>query len=137
MHVSLIHILSILQLIQEDILDAGNDKNEKEEVIKRKIPYILKRQLYENKPRRPYILKRGSYYYWKDKYFIYMWLSFLLMKYHYICVEMWQSTIILSLLQLWFIRCDFFCITINWTKCLKINLDLEHEVLCIIGIDIN
>jgi neurotensin len=50
-------------LIQEDILDAGNDKNEKEEVIKRKIPYILKRQLYENKPRRPYILKRGSYYY--------------------------------------------------------------------------
>lgn len=30
-----------------------------------------------------------------------------------------------------------FCITINWTKCLKINLDLEHEVLCIIGININ
>ncbi|XP_032272620.1 neurotensin/neuromedin N [Phoca vitulina] len=51
------------ELIQEDVLDAGNDKNEKEEVIKRKIPYILKRQLYENKPRRPYILKRGSYYY--------------------------------------------------------------------------
>uniref|UniRef100_A0A667G8Y7 Neurotensin/neuromedin N n=1 Tax=Lynx canadensis TaxID=61383 RepID=A0A667G8Y7_LYNCA len=51
------------KLIQEDVLDAGNDKNEKEEVIKRKIPYILKRQLYENKPRRPYILKRGSYYY--------------------------------------------------------------------------
>ncbi|KAM5251235.1 neurotensin/neuromedin N isoform 1-T1 [Hipposideros larvatus] len=50
------------ELIQEDVLD-GNDKNEKEEVIKRKIPYILKRQLYENKPRRPYILKRGSYYY--------------------------------------------------------------------------
>lgn len=55
--------MSILQLIQEDILDTGNDKNEKEEVIKRKIPYILKRQLYENKPRRPYILKRDSYYY--------------------------------------------------------------------------
>nr|XP_008002367.2 neurotensin/neuromedin N [Chlorocebus sabaeus] len=51
------------ELIQEDILDTGNDKNEKEEVIKRKIPYILKRQLYENKPRRPYILKRDSYYY--------------------------------------------------------------------------
>ncbi|XP_053440353.1 neurotensin/neuromedin N [Nycticebus coucang] len=51
------------ELIQEDILDAENDKNEKEEVIKRKIPYILKRQLYENKPRRPYILKRDSYYY--------------------------------------------------------------------------
>lgn len=62
MHVSFVHTLSILQLVQEDILD-GNDKNEKEEVIKRKIPYILKRQLYENKPRRPYILKRGSYYY--------------------------------------------------------------------------
>ncbi|EDL21672.1 neurotensin/neuromedin N precursor [Mus musculus] len=51
------------EIIQEDILDNVNDKNEKEEVIKRKIPYILKRQLYENKPRRPYILKRGSYYY--------------------------------------------------------------------------
>ncbi|XP_040845642.1 neurotensin/neuromedin N [Ochotona curzoniae] len=51
------------ELIQEDILDNGNDKNEKEEVIKRKIPYILKRQLYDNKPRRPYILKRASYYY--------------------------------------------------------------------------
>ncbi|KAL2775961.1 neurotensin/neuromedin N preproprotein, partial [Daubentonia madagascariensis] len=51
------------KLIQEDILDSGNDKNVKEEVIKRKIPYILKRQLYENKPRRPYILKRDSYYY--------------------------------------------------------------------------
>ncbi|XP_002752892.1 neurotensin/neuromedin N [Callithrix jacchus] len=51
------------ELIQEDILETGNDKMEKEEVIKRKIPYILKRQLYENKPRRPYILKRDSYYY--------------------------------------------------------------------------
>uniref|UniRef100_A0A2R8PIK7 Neurotensin/neuromedin N n=1 Tax=Callithrix jacchus TaxID=9483 RepID=A0A2R8PIK7_CALJA len=51
------------KLIQEDILETGNDKMEKEEVIKRKIPYILKRQLYENKPRRPYILKRDSYYY--------------------------------------------------------------------------
>ncbi|XP_055483909.1 neurotensin/neuromedin N [Psammomys obesus] len=51
------------EIIQEDILDNGNDKNEKEDVIKRKIPYILKRQLYESKPRRPYILKRGSYYY--------------------------------------------------------------------------
>lgn len=79
MHVSLIHILSILQLIQEDVLDTGSDKNDKEEVIKRKIPYILKRQLYENKPRRPYILKRGSYYYWEDKYFIYMWLWFIIL----------------------------------------------------------
>lgn len=40
------------EIIQEDILDNGNEKTEKEEVIKRKIPYILKRQLYENKPRR-------------------------------------------------------------------------------------
>lgn len=61
-HISFIRILCTLQLIQEDVLD-GNEKNEKEEVMKRKIPYILKRQLYENKPRRPYILKRGSYYY--------------------------------------------------------------------------
>ncbi|XP_050995585.1 neurotensin/neuromedin N isoform X1 [Acomys russatus] len=53
----------IVPVIQEGILDNGSDKNEKEEVIKRKIPYILKRQLYESKPRRPYILKRGSYYY--------------------------------------------------------------------------
>ncbi|KAM6215612.1 neurotensin/neuromedin N [Rhynchocyon petersi] len=51
------------ELMQDDVIDTGSDKNEKEEVIKRKIPYILKRQLYENKPRRPYILKRGSYYY--------------------------------------------------------------------------
>ncbi|XP_049639138.1 neurotensin/neuromedin N [Suncus etruscus] len=51
------------EAIQEEVLDAGNDKNEKEDVIKRKIPYILKRQLYENKSRRPYILKRGSYFY--------------------------------------------------------------------------
>ncbi|XP_049991557.1 neurotensin/neuromedin N [Alexandromys fortis] len=51
------------EMIQEDILDNGNEKTEKEEVIKRKIPYILKRQLYESKPRRPYILKRGTYYY--------------------------------------------------------------------------
>ena len=50
-------------MIQEDILDNGNDKMEKEEVIKRKIPYILKRKLYESKQIRPYILKRGTYYY--------------------------------------------------------------------------
>ena len=74
MLVSFINVLSLLQLIQEDVLENGNEKNEKEEVIKRKIPYILKRQLYANKPRRPYILKRGSYYYWQDKYFISMWL---------------------------------------------------------------
>ena len=33
MHVSLIHILSIFQLIQEDVLDTGSDKNDKEEVL--------------------------------------------------------------------------------------------------------
>ena len=131
LHVSLIHILYILQLIQEDILVAGNDKNEKEEVIKRKFPYILKRQLYENKPRRPYILKRGSYYYWQDKYFIYMWLWFLLMKYQIIFV--WKCD-----------RAQLFCLfyscgllDVIFFKCFKINLDLEHEVLCIIGVDVN
>uniref|UniRef100_A0A8C9FFQ6 Neurotensin/neuromedin N n=1 Tax=Pavo cristatus TaxID=9049 RepID=A0A8C9FFQ6_PAVCR len=33
-----------------------------EEIMKRKNPYILKRQLHVNKARRPYILKRSSYY---------------------------------------------------------------------------
>lgn len=63
MYVSLIYILFIFQLIQEDVFDIGSDKNDKEEVIKRKIFYIFKRQLYENKFRRFYIFKRGFYYY--------------------------------------------------------------------------
>ncbi|XP_072506527.1 neurotensin/neuromedin N isoform X2 [Notamacropus eugenii] len=51
------------ELLQEDVLDSGNLNREKEEVMKRKTPYILKRQLHVNKARRPYILKRSSSYY--------------------------------------------------------------------------
>uniref|UniRef100_A0A4W4EJ27 Neurotensin/neuromedin N n=1 Tax=Electrophorus electricus TaxID=8005 RepID=A0A4W4EJ27_ELEEL len=35
---------------------------ESENPLKRKSPYILKRQLHTNKVRRPYILKRTSFY---------------------------------------------------------------------------
>uniref|UniRef100_A0A4X2LFA5 Neurotensin/neuromedin N n=1 Tax=Vombatus ursinus TaxID=29139 RepID=A0A4X2LFA5_VOMUR len=51
------------KLLQEDVLDSGNLNREKEEVMKRKTPYILKRQLHVNKARRPYILKRSASYY--------------------------------------------------------------------------
>ncbi|XP_020849158.1 neurotensin/neuromedin N [Phascolarctos cinereus] len=51
------------ELLQEDVLDSGNLNREKEEVMKRKTPYILKRQLHVNKARRPYILKRSASYY--------------------------------------------------------------------------
>ncbi|XP_043823239.1 neurotensin/neuromedin N [Dromiciops gliroides] len=51
------------ELLQDDVLDSGNLNREKEEVMKRKTPYILKRQLHVNKARRPYILKRSSSYY--------------------------------------------------------------------------
>lgn len=139
MHEGLVHILPLLQLIQEDALDGGNDKNEKEEVIKRKIPYILKRQLYENKPRRPYILKRGSYYYWEDKYFIYMWSWFIIFHLNiklYLCGNVTVHSCVSSTIVVYWTW--FFCIDINGTKCFKINLDLEHDnVLCIIGVDIN
>ncbi|XP_001373239.3 neurotensin/neuromedin N isoform X1 [Monodelphis domestica] len=50
-------------LLQDDILETGNLNREKEEVMKRKTPYILKRQIHVNKARRPYILKRSSSYY--------------------------------------------------------------------------
>uniref|UniRef100_A0A6I8NVG4 Neurotensin/neuromedin N n=1 Tax=Ornithorhynchus anatinus TaxID=9258 RepID=A0A6I8NVG4_ORNAN len=50
------------KLLQEDVLDPGNSNHEKEDIVKRKSPYILKRQLHANKARRPYILKRSSYY---------------------------------------------------------------------------
>ncbi|KAM8978463.1 neurotensin/neuromedin N isoform X1 [Sarcophilus harrisii] len=50
-------------LLQEDVLESGNLNREKEEIMKRKTPYILKRQLHVNKARRPYILKRSSSYY--------------------------------------------------------------------------
>ncbi|XP_038612704.1 neurotensin/neuromedin N [Tachyglossus aculeatus] len=50
------------ELLQEDVLDPRNSNHEKEDIVKRKSPYILKRQLHSNKARRPYILKRSSYY---------------------------------------------------------------------------
>jgi len=51
----------ILQLLQQDAFDLDNSSQDKE-IMKRKNPYILKRQLHVNKARRPYILKRSSYY---------------------------------------------------------------------------
>ncbi|XP_051819700.1 neurotensin/neuromedin N isoform X2 [Antechinus flavipes] len=51
------------ELLQEDVLESANLNREKEEIMKRKTPYILKRQLHVNKARRPYILKRSSSYY--------------------------------------------------------------------------
>ncbi|XP_029452935.1 neurotensin/neuromedin N [Rhinatrema bivittatum] len=50
------------ELPQQDVLEPGTTNREKDEVIKRKIPYILKRQAHVSKVRRPYILKRNSYY---------------------------------------------------------------------------
>ncbi|KAM4747633.1 neurotensin/neuromedin N [Rhinophrynus dorsalis] len=50
------------ELLPQDYLDPSNSNNEKEEVMKRKTPYIFKRQTHVSKARRPYILKRGSYY---------------------------------------------------------------------------
>lgn len=49
------------ELLQQDTFDLENASQEKE-IMKRKNPYILKRQLHVNKARRPYILKRSSYY---------------------------------------------------------------------------
>ncbi|XP_005018455.4 neurotensin/neuromedin N [Anas platyrhynchos] len=49
------------ELLQQDAYDLENSSQEKE-IMKRKNPYILKRQLHVNKARRPYILKRSSYY---------------------------------------------------------------------------
>lgn len=136
MHTNFIHILSILQLIQEDVLENGNDKNEKEEVIKRKIPYILKRQLYENKPRRPYILKRGSYYYWENICLHVIVTYHSLIKYQIIFVWKCDKTELFCLCYIVVYWMWFFCININWAKCFQINLDLEDDVLCIIGVDI-
>ncbi|XP_053321429.1 neurotensin/neuromedin N [Spea bombifrons] len=50
------------EFLQQDYLDPSNSNSEKEELVKRKTPYILKRQTHVSKARRPYILKRGSYY---------------------------------------------------------------------------
>ncbi|XP_025905518.1 neurotensin/neuromedin N [Nothoprocta perdicaria] len=49
------------ELLQQDAFDLENSSQDKE-IMKRKNPYILKRQLHVNKARRPYILKRSSYY---------------------------------------------------------------------------
>ncbi|XP_058047523.1 neurotensin/neuromedin N isoform X2 [Ahaetulla prasina] len=49
------------ELLQQDIYDPENASQDKD-LMKRKTPYILKRQLHANKARRPYILKRSSYY---------------------------------------------------------------------------
>ncbi|KAM9026011.1 neurotensin/neuromedin N isoform 1-T2 [Ara ararauna] len=49
------------ELLQQDAFDLENSNQDKE-IMKRKNPYILKRQLHVNKARRPYILKRSSYY---------------------------------------------------------------------------
>ncbi|KAJ1161874.1 hypothetical protein NDU88_002354 [Pleurodeles waltl] len=54
--------LQYLELFQQDFLDPGTTNHEKEEIMKRKTPYILKRQLHVSKTRRPYILKRSSFY---------------------------------------------------------------------------
>ncbi|XP_060633350.2 neurotensin/neuromedin N [Anolis sagrei] len=49
------------ELLQQDVYDPENSSQDKD-LMKRKTPYILKRQLHVNKARRPYILKRSSYY---------------------------------------------------------------------------
>ncbi|XP_042322511.1 neurotensin/neuromedin N [Sceloporus undulatus] len=49
------------ELFQQDIYDPDNSSQDKD-LMKRKTPYILKRQVHVNKARRPYILKRNSYY---------------------------------------------------------------------------
>ncbi|KYO17376.1 neurotensin/neuromedin N [Alligator sinensis] len=49
------------ELLQQEVFDPENSNQEKD-IMKRKTPYILKRQLHVNKARRPYILKRNSYY---------------------------------------------------------------------------
>uniref|UniRef100_A0A8C5QLH9 Neurotensin/neuromedin N n=1 Tax=Leptobrachium leishanense TaxID=445787 RepID=A0A8C5QLH9_9ANUR len=50
------------EVLQQDYLDPNSEASDKEEIVKRKVPYILKRQTHVSKARRPYILKRGSYY---------------------------------------------------------------------------
>uniref|UniRef100_A0A8C8REH9 Neurotensin/neuromedin N n=1 Tax=Pelusios castaneus TaxID=367368 RepID=A0A8C8REH9_9SAUR len=47
------------KLLQQEVF---NQENSNQDIMKRKTPYILKRQLHVNKARRPYILKRSSYY---------------------------------------------------------------------------
>ncbi|XP_066580017.1 neurotensin/neuromedin N [Amia ocellicauda] len=60
----LCRILQPREFIQktEDYLDQDHSDFKNEGPLKRKSPYILKRQLHINKPRRPYILKRSTFY---------------------------------------------------------------------------
>ncbi|XP_043944363.1 neurotensin/neuromedin N isoform X2 [Protopterus annectens] len=48
------------QPLHQELTDQGVSNIKKEGQLKRKAPYILKRQLHVSKPRRPYILKRNS-----------------------------------------------------------------------------
>ncbi|XP_072002615.1 neurotensin/neuromedin N [Engystomops pustulosus] len=50
------------EMLQRDLLEPSSSNSENEEIVKRKTPYIFKRQSIVSKARRPYILKRGSYY---------------------------------------------------------------------------
>ncbi|XP_077117208.1 neurotensin/neuromedin N [Ranitomeya variabilis] len=50
------------ELIPRDYLEPSSSNSESEDIVKRKTPYILKRQAIVGKARRPYILKRSSYY---------------------------------------------------------------------------
>ncbi|KAM6973341.1 neurotensin/neuromedin N [Aplochiton taeniatus] len=45
-----------------DTPDYLNGEHDSDNLLKRKSPYILKRQLHTNKSRRPYILKRSPLY---------------------------------------------------------------------------
>ncbi|GAA6064803.1 neurotensin/neuromedin N, partial [Tachysurus ichikawai] len=55
---TLCRVLQPRELDQEYLeVDQNNDRP-----LKRKSPYILKRQLHTKKARRPYILKRSSFY---------------------------------------------------------------------------
>ncbi|XP_028651023.1 neurotensin/neuromedin N [Erpetoichthys calabaricus] len=56
--------LQTRELIQktQEFLDEDNSIYKNEGYLKRKSPFILKRQLHVNKPRRPYILKRSTLY---------------------------------------------------------------------------
>ncbi|XP_044133158.1 neurotensin/neuromedin N [Bufo gargarizans] len=50
------------EMLQRDYLEPSSSNSENEDIVKRKTPYIFKRQSIVSKARRPYILKRGSYY---------------------------------------------------------------------------
>uniref|UniRef100_A0A672PUU0 Neurotensin/neuromedin N n=1 Tax=Sinocyclocheilus grahami TaxID=75366 RepID=A0A672PUU0_SINGR len=66
-YLSSVHLLSIINrescsiMLQDDQEYPELDQNS-DSPLKRKSPYILKRQLRTNKSRRPYILKRNVYY---------------------------------------------------------------------------